>query len=115
MKKEIDQRNKTTLYIPCNCGFHHFLIFDWWASDEKWDDKAEKVNNKITPPKKKHPGWKDYTIAFVDSADAGFWYKIKACWNYLFTKKGEICYSGISINSKDMKKIIEHFNKYMKI
>ena len=107
--KEIDQRNKNNLLIECNCGSNHLLEFDFFADGDKWEDNDEKTKNKS---KKKQ--WKHYNISFIDQKD-DFWYKLKDCWNYLFTRKGYICYSGIGITSKDMNKIINHFKEYQSL
>ena len=105
--KEIDQRNKNSLLIECNCGFQHYLDFSFNFDKEKWEDSDEKTKKRL-----KNQMWKHYCISFVEKHDKDFWMKLKDCWNYLFTRKGEICYSGIGITSKDMEKIIKHFRKY---
>jgi len=107
--KETDQRSKNSLLIKCNCGYNHFLEFDYWVDDEKRkdEDKIEKTKKLI---------WKDYTISLIDDTNPGFWFKVKKCWEYLFTNRGEACcHAGILINSKDMKRIIKHFEKYMNL
>lgn len=104
--KEIDQRNKNVMLIRCNCGSDHFLEIAFDADIDKCENTDEKTKNKT-----KKTQWKHYYISFIDQKDS-FWYKLKDCWNYLFTQKGQICHSGIGITSKDMKKIIQHFKKY---
>ena len=100
--KELDQRGTNTLLIECNCGFQHYLDFSFDTDPEKYDELDEQS---------KEQAWKHYSISFVDQKD-GFWWKIKDCWNYLFTRKGQNCYTSLGITSKDMDKIIEHFKKY---
>ena len=108
--KEIDQRQKNNLLIECNCGFNHFIDFDFYVDDSKWEDTDEKAKKKY----KKRIGWKHYYISFIDQKD-GFWWKLKDCYNYLFSRKAQICYTGIGITSKDMDKIKKHFEKYQQL
>ena len=103
--QEFDQRNSNTLLIECNCSFQHYIEFSFDTDPEKYGDLDEQAKEKV---------WKHFYISFINRKE-GFWYKIKDCWNYLFTRHGEICYSGIGILSKDMDKIIEHFKKYQKL
>ena len=113
--KEIDQRNdENTLLIKCNCGFHHFIEFTYFIDDDRWDPTDEKTFKQLDNKTKKKI-WKHYEITFIEKADPGFWYNFKKCFRFLFSKKGELCYSGIGITSKDMKRIIKHFDRYMEL
>lgn len=105
--KEIDQRINDELLISCNCGYPHFLQFNSSTDPYKYENTDEKM--KTTP---KNMRYKHYYISFIEKSDKGFLQKLKDCWNYLFTRHGEICYSGIGITSKDMDKIKKHFEKY---
>ncbi|MDO8640807.1 MAG: hypothetical protein Q7R33_04635 [Nitrosarchaeum sp.] len=105
--KEIDQRSKNEIIIRCNCGGGHLLSFMYDLEKNKFSGDEEKSKSKIE-------GWKDYWISF-EERDNSFWERLKDSWNYLFTRKGEICYSGIGLTSKDMDKVIQHFKKYQSL
>ena|SRR3990167_10091040 len=121
--KEIDQRNKNDLLIRCNCGSDHFLQFSFDVDEDKTiklkdgetrEYKAKKEYSIGGKSEKVKKGWKDYYISFIDRKD-GFWWKLKDCYKYLFTRDAQNCYSGVGITSKDMNKIIEHFKKYQSV
>lgn len=90
MKKEIDQRSKNKLYFPCVCGHPHFLELDFDLD----------------------PGWKHYYASIIDNCNMGFWDRLKSAIKFLKGKQN-LNWMDVELNSKDLKKIKIHIDKYL--
>lgn len=108
--KELDQRNKNKLHIDCNCGFNgHSLEFIYYVDDYNLkNETGEKIKNKSKM-------WKHYYINLISPSEKSFIERLKISFKYIFYRNYDLYYHDIGITSKDIKKIIKHFEKYNKL
>jgi hypothetical protein len=95
MKKELHKRYKdNSLLFKCCCGGHHFVEFNYESEYENWIE---------------------YWVSVIDDGGGeGFFRRIKSAMKYIF-KKDKLYWCEIGLNSRDLKRIKKHIDKYLEV
>ena len=89
-KTIVDQRSDKDLIFRCNCGGGHFVSFSWIKDEPEFG----------------------FYVEIIDFS-TDIWTRIKNAFVYIF-KGGKNYWADIGLTDKDLKKLQEHINEYLK-